>query len=373
MTVARSIALGAVLGLTISAAPATTTISIVANNGAQSFTPDPATAVSGDSLVWRNNDFTTHRIVLDSGALDTGDIIPGASSAPMTLTGAGGSYHCAIHPSMVGTIGSGCTFSLAPSSASVAAAASSGGVSVTAAAGCAWTAMSNSGFLTVTSGASGSGNGTVTYGVAANPTTSSRSGSITIAGQTFTITQAAAASTCPTIVLAPATLANVTLGVPASLTLTASGGTPPYVFAVTAGSLPAGLTLSSSGVLSGTPAAAGSSTFTARASDAGGCFAESGYTLTVVAAVPTMPQALLIVLAAGLIGLGWFRLARGGAPERCRLHGGIRDDLDDRLEARRLLAALRVEIPGRPAPGVVLHRDARRKRHRLFFVLADIE
>lgn len=310
MTVARSIALCVSLGLTASAAPATTTITIVATNGALSFAPNPATAVTGDSLVWQNNDFITHRIVLDDGSLDTGNIVPGASSAPITLAGAGGSYHCAIHPSMVGTIGAPCTFTLAPASASVAATASSGSVTVTAASGCTWTAVSNSGFITVTSGASGSGNGTVSYNVTANTTTSPRSGSITVAGQTFTVTQAA--STCPTIVLAPSTLPTVTQGVAANLTLTATGGTPPHVFAVTAGSVPAGLTLSPDGVLSGTPTTAGSSTFTVRATDAGGCFVESGYSLTVLAAVPTMPETVMLLLAAGLIGLGWWRLARRG-------------------------------------------------------------
>jgi plastocyanin len=310
MTLARTIALCVAVGLTVSAAPATTTITIVATNGAQSFTPNPAPAASGDSLVWRNNDVTTHRIVLDNGSLDTGNISPGASSAPMTLTGAGGGYHCTIHPSMVGTIGAACTCTLAPASAGAPAAASSGSVMVTAGSGCTWTAVSNSSFITVTSGATGSGNGTVGYNVAANPTTSSRSGSITIAGQTFTVTQAGAATTCPTIALAPSTLPNVTQGVPANLTLTASGGAAPYVFAVTAGSVPAGLTLSPSGVLSGTPATAGSSTFTVRATDANGCFSEVAYALSVVAAVPTMPQTTMLLLAAALIGLGSWRLTR---------------------------------------------------------------
>lgn len=316
MTVARWIVLVGTLGFTISVAPVTVTIAIVANNGALSFAPNPATAVSGDSLVWRNNDFTVHHIVLDDGSLDTGDIIPGASSAPMALTGAGGGYHCIIHPSMVGTINGPCTFTLAPTSASVPSTASSASVSVTAASGCAWTAVSNSGFITVTSGASGSGNGAVGYNVAANTTTSARSGSITIAGQTFTITQAATVPTCPTIVLVPSTLPNVTQGVAANLALTASGGTAPYVFAVTAGSVPAGLTLSSAGVLSGTPTTAGSSTFTVRATDAGGCFAESGYSLTVLAAVPTMPGTFMLLLAGGLIGIGWWRFARHRAGAR---------------------------------------------------------
>jgi Zn-dependent metalloprotease len=86
--------------------------------------------------------------------------------------------------------GGTCSFSINPTSASYAAAGGSGSVSVTAPAGCAWTAVSNATFITVTSGSSGSGNGTVNYSVASNAGSSSRNGTITIAGQTFTVTQA---------------------------------------------------------------------------------------------------------------------------------------------------------------------------------------
>jgi hypothetical protein len=65
-------------------------------------------------------------------------------------------------------------------------------VNVTALAGCAWTAMSNSSFITVTAGSSGTGNGTVTYSVAANGGAGSRGGTMTIAGQTFTVNQTGA-------------------------------------------------------------------------------------------------------------------------------------------------------------------------------------
>ena len=51
--------------------------------------------------------------------------------------------------------------------------------------------MSNAGFITITSATSGTGNGTVNYSVAANPTAGVRSGTITIAGQTFTVNQLA--------------------------------------------------------------------------------------------------------------------------------------------------------------------------------------
>ena len=62
-------------------------------------------------------------------------------------------------------------------------------VSVTAPIGCDWTATSNSTWITVTSDSSGSGNGTVGYSVDSNSNASSRTGTMTIAGKTFTLTQ----------------------------------------------------------------------------------------------------------------------------------------------------------------------------------------
>jgi Zn-dependent metalloprotease len=86
--------------------------------------------------------------------------------------------------------GGTCSFSISPTSASAAAGGGTGTVSVTATAGCTWSAISNATFITVTGGSSGTGNGTVSYSVAANGGTTSRTGTITIAGQTFTVTQA---------------------------------------------------------------------------------------------------------------------------------------------------------------------------------------
>ena len=67
--------------------------------------------------------------------------------------------------------------------------------SVTVASGCAWTASSSVAWVTVIAGASGTGNGAVAFSVAANPG-SVRAGTVTVAGQTFTVTQAAAAIAC---------------------------------------------------------------------------------------------------------------------------------------------------------------------------------
>ena len=98
--------------------------------------------------------------------------------------------------------GGTCSFSINPTSASFAAAGGTGSVTVTTTAGCNWTAASNNSFITVTSGASGSGNGTVTYSVAAN-TSVARNGSLTIAGLTHSVSQAAAGGGCTNAIVNP--------------------------------------------------------------------------------------------------------------------------------------------------------------------------
>jgi hypothetical protein len=59
----------------------------------------------GDLIVWTNNDAFPHRIVLGDGTV-VGDVASGASTAPVPLTNAAMTYHCSIHPSMVGSINS---------------------------------------------------------------------------------------------------------------------------------------------------------------------------------------------------------------------------------------------------------------------------
>jgi plastocyanin len=88
------------------AAPAAgvATVNVVGVNGALSFSPNPATLPAGQMIVWHNIDSITHRVVLNDGSLDTGNLGPGASSQPMTLSGSGSQYHCSIHPEMIGSI-----------------------------------------------------------------------------------------------------------------------------------------------------------------------------------------------------------------------------------------------------------------------------
>ncbi|MFN7974120.1 MAG: putative Ig domain-containing protein [Acidobacteriota bacterium] len=133
-----------------------------------------------------------------------------------------------------------------------------------------------------------------------------------------------AGTSCGTIVLSPATLPNGTFGVAYSQTITASGGTAPYTFAVTAGALPPGLALASGGVLSGVPSAAGTYLFTVTATDAAACAGSLGYTLVITAscnltiAPPSLPG--------GTVGVPYSQtitVSGGAAPYTLNVTGTI--------------------------------------------------
>ena len=109
------------------------------------------------------------------------------------------------------------------------------------------------------------------------------------------------------LTISPATLPGMTVGVPFSQAITATGGTAPYTFAVTAGALPAGLTLTAAGLLSGTPTTAETYNFSVTATDSGidaslggttvASSASQAYSGIVAAPVPSMPAIMLGALA----------------------------------------------------------------------------
>jgi Protein of unknown function (DUF1566)/Bacterial Ig-like domain/Putative binding domain, N-terminal len=106
-----------------------------------------------------------------------------------------------------------CSFSLGTTSASFPAdgGTSSPGVGLIASnQSCSWTAQSNASFIINVSPTSGSGDANISYTVAQNTSTSPRSGTLTIAGQTFTVNQAAAS--------APVQIPNITSINPTSMT-----------------------------------------------------------------------------------------------------------------------------------------------------------
>jgi hypothetical protein len=114
-----------------------------------------------------------------------------------------------------------CTPSISPTSQSVAAAGGPGSSSVTVGAGCTWTAASNATWIAITAGASGSGSANVSFNIAANTATSVRTGTLTIAGVTFTVTQAAAACSFTVAPLALTPAGTATAG---TIAVTAQAG-----------------------------------------------------------------------------------------------------------------------------------------------------
>lgn len=89
-------------------------------------------------------------------------------------------------------------------------------------------------------------------------------------------------------------------------TLVATGGTTPYTWAVTAGTLPTGLTLSTAGVISGTPTATGTFNFTVQVTDAASFTATAGLTITVAVVIPSPPTGLTVgTIVASSVPLSW--------------------------------------------------------------------
>jgi hypothetical protein len=86
------------------------------------------------------------------------------------------------------TISIGCNFAITPTNRSFPIAGGSGTINITTPAGCSWDAATGATWITLGSNASGNGNGTVSFTVSPN-TGNSRSGTITVGGQVFTVNQ----------------------------------------------------------------------------------------------------------------------------------------------------------------------------------------
>ncbi|GAB3346948.1 putative Ig domain-containing protein [Lysobacter tyrosinilyticus] len=126
----------------------------------------------------------------------------------------------------------------------------------------------------------------------------------------------------PTIAVSPSTVPAGVAGTAYSQTLSASGGTSAYTFSLQAGALPAGVSLSSAGALSGTPTVAGTFNFTARATDANGFTGDQPYSLVIVAPTVTVSPATLSNATAGFAYTQTFVGSGGAAPYSFSLVSG---------------------------------------------------
>jgi photosystem II stability/assembly factor-like uncharacterized protein len=115
-----------------------------------------------------------------------------------------------------------CNFALAPASQSFVYNGGIGSLNLTATQGCNWTAASSVDWITILSAPSGSGNATLYFNVAANGTNAARTGTLTVAGQTFNVTQGTQAS-APSVQFSSATYSVGEGGGSVQLTLTRTG------------------------------------------------------------------------------------------------------------------------------------------------------
>jgi BACON domain-containing protein/all-beta uncharacterized protein len=157
-------------------------------------------------------------ITITSGANGNGNGAVNFTVASTDGPGRSGTMTIAGHTFTVNQ-GQGCSFSLATTSASAPAGGASGSFDVKTAGGCGWAANSNANWLSITAGATGSGDGTVRYTAAAN-TGPQRTGTITAGGQTFTVNQAAGCSYS----ISPASQNVASGGSTVSVAVTAPGG-----------------------------------------------------------------------------------------------------------------------------------------------------
>jgi hypothetical protein len=160
--------------------------------------------------------------------------------------------------------------------------------------------------------------GTYTFAAKATDTTSPTPLAAT---QSFTVTVG------PALAITTSTLPDGIAGSSYAQILSATGGTSPYVWAVTTGALPAGLTLTPGGGLSGIPTANGTFTFTIRATDSTSPTAQTatqaltlhladGLTVTTTAlptALATTPYSQTLAATGGTIPYAW-SIASGALP-----------------------------------------------------------
>jgi hypothetical protein len=159
---------------------------------------------------------------------------------------------------------------------------------------------------------------------------------ITAGGATVTATlnsrigSAAVMVSAGALAITTTALANGTVGAGYTATLVGSGGTKPYVWSLASGTLPTGLALnSSSGVVSGTPTVAGTSSFTVRVSDAGNPVQTLTRSLSI--AIATTPVAATTLWPATAVPA----LVDGGADSSVELGVKFRSDVAGMITAIR--------------------------------------
>ena len=128
-------------------------------------------------------------IISSANYTNSGSVSYGVQANPTALSRTG-LVSIAGQIFIVTQAGAACSFVIAPSNSSYSASAATGSMAVTTLVGCVWNAASTNPWISILSGTSYTNSGTVSYSLLANPTAIARTGVISVAGQSFTVTQA---------------------------------------------------------------------------------------------------------------------------------------------------------------------------------------
>ncbi|WP_274522623.1 putative Ig domain-containing protein [Pseudomonas sp. MF4836] len=268
-----------------------------------SVAPSSGSTAGATSVTLTGTNFTGATAVTFGGAAATGFTVNNATTITATTPAhaAGAVSVTVTTASGSATLTNGYTYVPAPTvgpvSATVAANSSANPITLSLSGGTATsvavasaashgTATASGTSITYTPTAGFSGSDSFTY------TATNASGTSTAATVTITVSP-------PTLTITPTTLPNGTQGSAYSQTVSASGGTAPYTYAISAGSLPAGLSLNTgTGVLSGTPSASGTFNLTVTATDANSATGSRAYSLLINALAPPVAGAVSAIVAA---------------------------------------------------------------------------
>jgi uncharacterized protein (TIGR03437 family) len=224
-------------------------------------------------------------VLTDSTGTATCDLVISGPTGTEPLRAYAGEIQYTASFALNVTTGQSCSYSLSSSSQSFSGAGGQGTVNVVTSSGCGWSAASNAGFVAVTSATTGTGSSSVSYAVSAN-SGPARTGTLTIAGHTFTVNQSAAGGGPSPLTIPPQTLPQGAVGTSYHTALTASGGTPNYTWSPAGSISTSGLTMQATGDINGTPATAGTFTFTATVSDSAGARQSQSFSITVTSTGP---------------------------------------------------------------------------------------
>ena len=205
---------------TVSQTAAATACSYTLSSASQSFDANggsgTVSVTTGSGCSWTASDSVAW-VMINSGQTGTGNGTVGytvsqntsATARSATLTIGGRTYTVSQTAPQGGGGGGGgggaCTYSLSSASHSFDANGGTGTVNIVAGSGCSWTVSNPASWITISSGQTGSGSGTVTYTVSQNASDVDRLSALTIAGSPYTISQDASAASTTTPVSTPVT------------------------------------------------------------------------------------------------------------------------------------------------------------------------